>query len=318
MLDFISTIAANRDSGRLNVVTGTTAGALLFNDGKLVDARLGNLTGFQAINALAAMPDVRYSFDPSVVPHEFSSITQSERVVLKQFFGIETVEPRADNEATVVVTGNTAHAELPAAPTYALTPRFSYARAFVMAAAVIVIAAAVAVLIFMSRERTTTPTQQATAVEPVSAPARVSPAAVSTAPAADSTAPAPVSTAARAAHDLTGKWTVVNTVDTTSYQQFKNMKIGFDVSINQTGKTFTGKGKKISENGRSLPANSRTPIQLQGTIEGNRVEATFFEEGTGRKSNGRFVWRIDNSGLTGIFATTAARSSGKSAARREL
>jgi len=136
MLDFISTIAANRDSGRLNVVTGTTAGALLFNDGKLVDARLGNLTGFQAINALAAMPDVRYSFDPSVVPHEFSSITQSERVVLKQFFGIETVEPRADNEATVVVTGNTAHAELPAAPTYALTPRFSYARAFVMAAAV--------------------------------------------------------------------------------------------------------------------------------------------------------------------------------------
>jgi len=309
MLDFISTIAANRDSGRLNVVTGTTAGALLFNDGKLVDARLGNLTGFQAINALAAMPDVRYSFDPSVVPHEFSSITQSERVVLKQFFGIETVEPRADNEATVVVTGNTAHAEFPAAPTYALTPRFSYARAFVMAAAVIVIAAAVAVLIFMSRERSTPPTQEATAVAPVSAPAPA-PAPVSTV-----TAPA---TAARAAQDLTGKWTVVNTVDTTSYQPFKNMKIGFDVSINQTGRTFTGKGQKISENGRSIPANSRTPIQLQGTIEGNRVEATFFEEGTGRKSNGRFVWRIDNAGLTGIFATTAARSSGKSAARREL
>jgi len=305
MLDFISTIAANRDSGRVNLVTGTTEGALLFNGGKLVDARLGNLTGFQAINALAAMPDARYSFDPSVAPHAFSSITQSERVVLKQFFGIETVEPQADNEATVVVTRNTSHAELPEPLTYALMPRFSYARAFAMAAAVIVIAAAVAVLIFMSRERSTPPTQPATAVAPVSAPA---PAPVSTAPAI----------AAPAAQDLTGKWTVVNTVDTTSYQQFKNMKIGFDISINQTGRTFTGKGQKISENGRSIPANSRTPIQLQGTVDGNRVEATFFEEGTGRKSNGRFVWRIDNSGLTGIFATTAARSSGKSAARREL
>jgi len=307
MLDFISTIAANRDSGRLNVVSGTTEGALLFNDGKLVDARLGNLYGFQAINALAAMPDAHYSFDPSIVPHVFSSITQSERVVLKQFFGIETVEPQADNEATVVVTGNTSQADFPEALTYAPTPRFSYSRAFVMAAAVIVIAAAVVVLIFMSRERSIPPTQEATAAAPVSAPAA--------APVSTVTAPA---TAARAAQDLTGKWTVVNTVDTTSYQPFKNMKIGFDVSINQNGRTFTGKGQKISENGRSIPANSRTPIQLQGTIDGNRVEATFFEEGTGRKSNGRFVWRIDNSGLTGIFATTAARSSGKSAARREL
>jgi len=98
------------------------------------------------------------------------------------------------------------------------------------------------------------------------------------------------------------------------------MKIGFNVSINQTGTTFTGNGNKVSENGRSLPANSRTPIQVKGSINGDTIEATFFENGTARKSNGRFIWRIDKAGrgLTGNFATTAARSSGKSAATREM
>ena len=98
------------------------------------------------------------------------------------------------------------------------------------------------------------------------------------------------------------------------------MKIGFALSINQTGKTFTGSGRKVSENGRSLPAASRTPIQVKGSINGDTIEATFFEDGTARKSNGKFVWRIDKAGrgLSGNFATTAARSSGKSAAMREM
>lgn len=98
------------------------------------------------------------------------------------------------------------------------------------------------------------------------------------------------------------------------------MKIGFNLSINQTGSTFTGKGSKVSENGRALPAGSRTPIQVQGSIKGDMIEATFIEEGSARKSNGKFVWRIDKSGrgLTGNFATSAARSSGKSAATRAL
>lgn len=122
------------------------------------------------------------------------------------------------------------------------------------------------------------------------------------------------------ARDLSGKWNVVNTIETTSYGTYKNMKIGFDLSINQTGSTFSGKGRKVSENGRSLPAGSRTPIQVNGSIKGDMIEATFYEAGTARKSNGKFVWRIDKAGrgLTGKFATTAARSRGKSAATREL
>src|SRR5688500_20223183 len=98
------------------------------------------------------------------------------------------------------------------------------------------------------------------------------------------------------------------------------MKVGFNVSINQSGKDFTGTGEKISENGRSLPATSRTPIVVRGTIECDKVKATFSENGGRRTTNGRFVWRIDKTrgGLTGTFVSNAARGSGKSADHKYL
>src|SRR5215204_3005257 len=102
ILDYIGALSANGESGRLRIVAGATDGALLFNRGKLVDARVGHLTGFPAINAIAAMPDASFSFDPSVVPPAFSSITRSERVVLKQFFGIEAVDAREHYEPVVL------------------------------------------------------------------------------------------------------------------------------------------------------------------------------------------------------------------------
>jgi len=190
----------------------------------------------------------------------------------------------------------------------------------------IAVLAAAAVLIYRSRNsgssavvasvesstRPAAPVQQPESPQPVvQSPIHAAP------------APAPVKEGKKSLgtiQDLSGKWNVVNSVDTTSYGSFKNMKIGFALSINQTGTSFTGTGQKVSENGRSLPAGSRTPIQVQGSINGDRIEATFIEEGTTRKSNGRFVWRLDKAGrgLTGKFATTAARSSGKSAATREL
>jgi hypothetical protein len=303
ILNLIHQITANGESGRLEILAGATQGELSFANGKLVDARLGQLTGFRAINAVAAMRDTRFSFDPAFAPLGSSSITASERVVLKQFFGIETaatseyLEPAVANvpdevdEVTIVKT-DVPSAGIPTPPP-PHTSRFSYRTALTFAVLVMAVMAAVA--IYIDRLPEPGSSKVVTSVESPSGPAPID-----------------------AARELSGKWTIVNTVETTSYRSFKNMKFGFDLSIDQTGSTFTGKGRKVSENGRSLPANSRTPIQVQGSINGDRIEATFIEEGTARKSNGRFVWRLDKSGrgLTGNFATTAARSSGKSAAIR--
>jgi len=351
ILNFIRTICANGESGRLEILAGAIQGELSFANGKLVDARFGHLTGFRAVNAVAAMRDARFSFDPTFAPLASSSITASERVVLKQFFGIDTAAtheyldpvgvswpeevapaatiPDATDEVTIVgshVVSTDAPNPLPHVAHSSSRPaRYRPALAFAVLA--IALLAAGALLIYRFYQRG--PAAVVASAESPSRPAPVQqqqqpePVAVNSTPARSVPAPAPVKEDKKpvnTAQDLSGKWNIVNIVETTSYGSYKNLKLGFNLSINQTGTTFTGKGQKVSENGRNLPATSRTPIEVKGSINGDRIEATFFEVGAARNSNGRFVWRMDRNGrgLNGTFATSAARSRGKSAATREL
>jgi hypothetical protein len=119
--------------------------------------------------------------------------------------------------------------------------------------------------------------------------------------------------------DLTGEWQVINTVQNTGYKSFDKMQLGFRLRINQKGKEFTAKGEKFSENGQTLPAVRRTPIHVTGSIEGDQVVATFVEDGRLRRSNGRFVWKLQNGGdaLAGTFVSTAANSRGRSAVTKQ-
>lgn len=311
ILDVIKILSANGATGRLDISAGATEGAVFFKQGQLVDARVGQITGFPAVNAVASIRDARFNFDASALPPRVSSITPSERVVLKQFFGIDTVDP---NDAQDEVTIETSRIPVEAIPTS--VPEIRSSNSFLRGAlvfALLFIVIAVAAVALRNRYRE-----------------RIMPAPVAT---TEGTMPAPVATPEQpasndspasvdqpvAAQDLSGKWNVVNTVQKTSYRAFQDLKVEFDLSISQNGKNFTGKGLKVSENGHSLPADSRTPIEVKGSINGKRVEATFFEEGTVRKTNGRFVWQIDErGGLNGIFVSTAARTSGKSAAKREF
>ena len=298
ILDVIRSLAAQGATGRLQINTGMTDGALFFDRGQLVDARLANLSGFQAINALASVPEGTYSFDPRIRPAQHS-ITANERVLLKDFFGIEP----GNNNQPLVADGDDDEVTLVRpAPAVALPePPLRRSTAFRPALFFVLLIVAVGTFAFVYWLRQ--PSHSTASV--VQTP---SPAAVRAQPATS------------AIPDLNGNWSVVNTVDQTSYQAYKNMKVGFNVSINQTGKDFTGKGEKISENGRSLPGASRTPIEVRGTIDGDKIEATFLESGARRKTNGRFVWRIDkaNGALTGTFVSTAAGASGRSAAKKEL
>ena len=92
ILEFIKSIQSNRESGRLEIDSYGMHGALLFTDGKLVDARLGSLEGFQAVNAAVSLPNAQFSFVHATYPPHSGAIGTNERIVLSRFFGIEVAE----------------------------------------------------------------------------------------------------------------------------------------------------------------------------------------------------------------------------------
>jgi hypothetical protein len=121
------------------------------------------------------------------------------------------------------------------------------------------------------------------------------------------------------ASNLSGEWSMVNTIERTSYPAYANLRIGYHLVITQTGTEITGDGQKITENGRSMADYERTPIHLTGSVDQNSVSATFVEEGQRRSSSGRLEWTLASGGnqLRGTFSSTAAKSSGPSVATRE-
>jgi hypothetical protein len=129
----------------------------------------------------------------------------------------------------------------------------------------------------------------------------------------------PAVTDQSATQSLSGEWSLVNTIEKTSYPAYINLHIGYHVVINQVGKEFTAEGEKVSEDGRNLPSTGRTPIHMTGFVDGDSASATFVEEGAKRNTSGRFVWRLDAGGsrLIGTFVSTAAKSSGPSIAAKE-
>lgn len=370
LLDVIAILSSEGETGRLQIRVGTTGGAFFFKKGKLVDARMGTLSGFAAVNATVSIREARFSFDSSIQPPPSNFNNPGERIVLKQLFGIETMDPAARN-AQVSLTGvepaftrpkevllsepklsasdrqNDAHKQAQeegsteserelekleeaedlakrketveaqrtadersklrrtiAYPLLQSWPSSSHSGLYLAILLVLMGAGAVAFVQKWSERRLPTLTGKPS----------------------ESSLPLPTQISRQfeqkssGERNLTGQWKVINTVEKTSYRSFTNLELGFRLRINQTGTHFTAEGEKVSENGRILPATGQTPICLTGSIDGDRVEATFVEQGVRRKTGGRFVWRIENAGagLTGRFVSTAARSTGTSAATKEL
>lgn len=421
ILDVIKSITANQESGRLDISSFGTHGTLLFNEGKLIDARLESLSGFQAVNAAVSLRNVEFSFDHVAPVAHASTITPAERVVLQRFFGIETAETEevtddaepnwnatpeqvvplaevdeiaqpdlvdrptvevespllagspvsslSDSAAGSTVDRPDAFSRKTASQTFAFAfrPRVAVAVGLVLLVGLAVAATALrsklkarqqaaVVASAVESEPSAVPDAQREPTTVQEEPNTVSDAQGAAKPVAEKSASAAVSqsktrvqqntsspqnTPARNAsdppatvsavrgettndrapsvQDLTGEWRVINTVEKTGYKSFDRLQVGFRLKINQQGKQFTARGEKFSENGQTLPAASRTPIHVKGSIEGDRVVATFVEEGKMRKTNGRFVWKLQSGGdaLAGTFITTAANSSGRSAVTKQ-
>lgn len=119
-------------------------------------------------------------------------------------------------------------------------------------------------------------------------------------------------------YDLNGAWTVTNTIQSTTYSPFKDLKLGYHIFLTQKETDVAGTGEKWSENDKELPPAAHTHITMKGTIKGTKVTATFEEEGAARKTEGTFDWNYQkgSKSLSGTFTSTAANASGPSVAQR--
>jgi hypothetical protein len=98
---------------------------------------------------------------------------------------------------------------------------------------------------------------------------------------------------------------------------YEGLRLGYRLQLDHRGNSVRGSGHKVVENGKPISGNGRTPITVEGTVDGNRLRLTFTERGTRRPSSGTFVlYREGADGLRGRFASDAARSAGRVEARR--
>jgi TonB family protein len=114
LLDVIAILASRAESGRLQITVGGSRGAFFFKKGKLVDAHMGPFSGFPAVNLAVSLGEATLQFDSSILlPSSTSTfIANRDRVLLKERFGIETIDETIDIDSVEDRTTQIADAKL--------------------------------------------------------------------------------------------------------------------------------------------------------------------------------------------------------------
>ena len=113
--------------------------------------------------------------------------------------------------------------------------------------------------------------------------------------------------------DISGNWKLNYTIEETSYAPYKGIQLGYTIFIEQHGNAIKGNGDKTYENGQPLPSAAKTPIEVNGTFDGENILLTVKEKGKKRESSGMIQLKVGDHAkkFEGTFTTTAANSTGK-------
>ena len=83
--DLIGILRHQRKSGRLTIEYALGPASFFFQDGELVDAKLNELSGLQAICVAVAQPEAAFNFNPLIKPPRRSIEKEHQRVVSELF-----------------------------------------------------------------------------------------------------------------------------------------------------------------------------------------------------------------------------------------
>src|SRR4029453_17500061 len=79
--DVIGILRQQRKTGRLLIEYGKGPASLFFENGELIDVRLNELSGLQAICVLLAQPDASFNFNPLIKSSHRTIESSLQRVV---------------------------------------------------------------------------------------------------------------------------------------------------------------------------------------------------------------------------------------------
>jgi serine/threonine-protein kinase len=117
--------------------------------------------------------------------------------------------------------------------------------------------------------------------------------------------------------DLSGRWDLRQDSDPTSDEPSGGGTLGYRVNLMQDGNRVHGRGYKTVENGVTLLPSERTPIEIEGRIEGNELVLNFTDISRDVTSRGTMRYRLGPGGaLRGRFSRDDAAGSGSSSAHR--
>ena len=115
----------------------------------------------------------------------------------------------------------------------------------------------------------------------------------------------------RSGYDLNGEWALDLKIESTSYNPYKNLRVGYKIYLAQNDRYITGKGEKWWINGNETPFSQHDPIFVSGIIRDKDLPLSFTLKGSNRETVGIFNLEImSNKKLIGTFSTTGANSRG--------
>ncbi|HUQ30625.1 MAG TPA: TonB family protein [Pyrinomonadaceae bacterium] len=101
LLEVVADLTSRGESGRLQITGPGRRGAFFFKNGKLVVAHMGPFSGFPAVNLAVSTAEATFKFDSSIEPPSTSSVIPvNERFLLKERFGIDTIDAGPIEENT--------------------------------------------------------------------------------------------------------------------------------------------------------------------------------------------------------------------------
>lgn len=123
--------------------------------------------------------------------------------------------------------------------------------------------------------------------------------------------------AASVSNNVTGTWTLTTRVDSAAAGSLRNLTRGYRVRLEQRDNRVVGTGYQVSENGKLLPDAARSPVQVDGTIDGNRISITVASGSAGSGAGQLLLYLADDGSMRGRFTGERGGMSGQSQATRE-